>query len=705
MPRKFVVLDDFSGGINDVKDARDIDPNQLSACNNVIGDKQGQLRTVGGVTSHATIDQSTRALQSTYGLFSYATDHVKGASAADTGEDWIALCDNQIDIQLTDITTNTWFSPGSFEESGKIVFSFVDEVLRMSDAAFGATNKNKWYGYVVRTHFKGVNASANTGGRADYDGWYWSHAAIAKPGTYPLKKDTVTATTGNYPSGGDSFNIGISTGGADTGKWSAGTWQIAQSFIYDGNQESMLSIPPSSNTFTTLAMDKVSIVVYGGYADSTLYNQRISGARFYFREDGTDDPWELLTDISITEGSRGGAEGDYNPWVVQSAVTPFRFYTASFDSITRNIETYDILNGFSAEEVSIDLASAGEGYKTSVIANRRGWAANVKFIPKDGSSPVQMRDRIMYTPIGKFDTYPRSNYIDIITGDAEEFVALVPFADSLLAFKESTLYILNIASPSPGNWRKGPVKKFMGIPNRGAYAITDFGVVWANEYGCFIYDGKSIQNITRNRINDATWETFMEASSLIGYDPKKYQVVILGNSNGSAGNGYVYDLRTRSWWPITKPTTLGSEVLTNFVTDYNNELIIGRDNSASATIEIWDMDKAQTHAQDTIYAETKDMDFGNPGRLKKFYSVIATYKSGEIHLTPIDYYLNGSTSIAATTEDFTAAAGWKQIKVIPSSAQDMQSIKLRISNTGVTADRIELNDMSLEYRPRRKVVS
>ena len=48
-----------------------------------------------------------------------------------------------------------------------------------------------------------------------------------------------------------------------------------------------------------------------------------------------------------------------------------------------------------------------------------------------------MRDRIMYTPPNKYETFPRSFFIDVVKGDADEYTALATYGDRLFAFKKN----------------------------------------------------------------------------------------------------------------------------------------------------------------------------------------------------------------------------------------------------------------------------
>lgn len=43
-------------------------------------------------------------------------------------------------------------------------------------------------------------------------------------------------------------------------------------------------------------------------------------------------------------------------------------------------------------------------------------------------------------------------------------------------------------------------KRFCGISHQGASVKTEAGIVWANEYGVFLYDGRGITNLIRGKI-------------------------------------------------------------------------------------------------------------------------------------------------------------------------------------------------------------
>ena len=382
------------------------------------------------------------------------------------------------------------------------VFYFADEALRVADASLGAATEPRWFGFIQRQHFGSLRLTANT----RFKNWYDNSNDLAAPSTL--------AITSGYPSLVSSEAVGFNLTVADVtsgGTYEAVAYQIAASFIYDGNQESLLYVPTSNNTHTPGGNNYTLSVSVRATAP---FNERVSGARIYIRKDDTDDPWALLMDIDLADGVRAETSGDYAAWALNSGD---QVHVNTVKSLSPSLETYEILNGFSHDEKKITISGVGEGYKTAVVANRRCFVANVKTQNEEGQT-VQMRDRLMYTPIGKFDTFPRSFFVDVVKGDAEEFTSLQEFSDRLLAFKNKKMYIINIASPSPANWYVEDIKDFVGVEHPYATTKTEFGIAWCNKFGVYLYDGREVRNVLLNRIDEATWQSFFQRDTLIGYN-------------------------------------------------------------------------------------------------------------------------------------------------------------------------------------------
>ena len=95
----------------------------------------------------------------------------------------------------------------------------------------------------------------------------------------PLPNGTLQITTTGTGTGlelditsidsGAGLSINVSLSSDVNSTWSADTYQLAFSFVYDNNQESLLHVPSSSNTFVVAEGEKVSYVSNTGFKDST----------------------------------------------------------------------------------------------------------------------------------------------------------------------------------------------------------------------------------------------------------------------------------------------------------------------------------------------------------------------------------------------------------------------------------------------------
>ena len=798
MPKGFYTLNDFSGGLNSAMDPRDLAENEISEAENIVMDQRKSVRPLGGDTAHTDVGSGLVAGHITpgYGAFVFESDHEKGSSALDTGENWLAVMDSktanvdlydktgdsftadvfslgsittdvaggggQIDFPTTSTITDSanGFVSAGFQkgdiigitgcssttennlnavrvakvtagtitaqgtpftveasEAGTVtihrlplsVFYFADEALRVADASFGDSVQPFWYGYIKRVDFNGISPSSDV----DYDEWVSVANTLAPP------TDIVVHNT-TYPSAGTGFNIKVasSTGGT----YENVAYQVNATKIYVGGQESLLD--ESIATFTPSGdSHKLTLEVHA----AAPFDKRVIGGRVYARKDGTDDPWALLLDINLRDGVRAEMGAVYSPWVIDSGDD---VKVTGIISLSLNLETYEILNGFRPDEKKITISGNGEGYKTAVIANRRCYVANVKTFNEDGIA-MRMRDRIMYTPIGKFDTFPTSFFIDVVKGDAEEFIKLEEFSDRLLAFKNRKLYIINIASPSPANWYVENIKDFAGILHPYASVKTEFGICWINDFGLYMYDGQNITNLLFNKIKESDWQSFVTEDSLIGYNPRRYYLVVLKDAFANLGDVYVYDFRVQSF--VSGKSAFDDDYnRSNMVVDWNGNMTTvyqtkyfgdlewataadwdGANNTWNVTTDGYNIkewsDTMRSIGEDEFKFTTRDIDFGDPGRKKKVYGLTLTYKSDTNQTQPIYYATDGSTSFSSQlTGNFASGSGWQKLRATVSTPIECQSIRFKVTNpstaTGVT-DGIQINDLSVEYRPIYKRVS
>ena len=553
-----------------------------------------------------------------------------------------------------------------------------------------------------------------TGDGTDYltsiKGWYSLDASIQAP-NYGLIGTTAPATSSR------GWNINITTPTNDSSTWIADTYQIAFSLIYDGAQESLLYIPTVNHTFAVVAGDSVRMSAYMQSLDtSSVINKRVTGGRVYFKVLDSEEEWRLLADMDVFHGLRANlSTDDWASWgeyaaadLATSTSTTATDLFRACESITMNSDTYRSINGYGPDEISI----SNKSYKAATVVGRTVYVGNVRRVDEAGATVIQ--GDAMYKSIpGRFDTFPSSNKIEVNVRDGEDIVELESFADRVLQFKKRTLYIINVGGAFEFLEDKHAHK---GVTHPAAVCKTDYGIAWANNLGCYLYDGRSVKNLLEKNgqkvIDDGTWQSFFTKNGMVGYIPKKRQIVVVKDSTAtSAGDCFLYDMVTRSW--VKGDSKFNDSALkTNFVTDWNNDLIYGHTNG---TIVKWDPAADSTA---TFAFETKDIDFGFPAVRKKIYRARVSYKGNGTGVT-VQYRVNGDnntvnpfyrTQADGSTDNSNSDTtplldvgtdDWVLAELKPvttATANNVYSFQLTFG--GTPAADFEINDISIVYRAK-----
>ena len=643
----------------------------------------------------------------------------------------------------------------------KDVFYAVDGALRICDSDFGNSNSNKWYGYVDRTHSSGLSPG---GSADAHDTWTLASAEIAAPtrgiasidltivGLDGTDNDTITEagifqtahsgeidqlhlavngneakvaqidtynnansvdTTNGQPSGitdwtgdnlsihppaGTGFNIEIVDDNTTVSPGvTAGTYEVATTFIYDaepGEFNAQESLPfKNAGVFAVDALDRITLGVYV----TSPYSPRITGGRVYIRLQNTEDPWNWIADISLKDGVRIDPLGVYTGWTYGAASNANADVSVCMATNTLyNISgllpiTYELNTGISQSAPSITAK-----YKTAVVANRVVYIGNVQY---DG---VIYSDSIFQSPVNKFDIFTKDTEIAASISDGDSIVKLEIYADRILQFKKKKMQIINISQYGSEFLEDTFMHK--GVSHPAATCKTDFGIAWVNKQGCYLYDGQKVNNLLekggRQIIKESDWDTFATNQPMIGYIPKKRQLLVVDdNSTTGTVKIFLYDLVTQSWIKGADGT-LTSQALTNFVIDWNGDLVYAH-TSDTGTFVKWD-DAAETST--SMVMSTKDIDFGNPGQKKTVYKVIVTYQSSNATTNvQVDYGVNGDTTFAYdfTVPELPAANGWQTAELVPdvqSEASNIKSFRLRFATDGTVPAGFEINDVSIVYR-------
>lgn len=483
-------------------------------------------------------------------------------------------------------------------------------------------------------------------------------------------------------------------------------WNVGATFVYDD-----LGIHRQESAITELAdednsSDKIMTIANSTYAPSIKlclkyshnWNPRIVGINLYMKRVSktTNEPWYLQAKYDLIQGKgQIMPSGNEVNFTFDASVGEFQCYFNNEDLLTPNLaDTYTSETGVREDEKSLYSQ-----YKTAVVANRRTYIGGLKVTYEDLTSDSKdiMSDTIIKSPVNRFDTFPLSNKIEAAVRDGDSIVALTEYADRLLEFKKRSLYIINISQDAE-YLEDSHLHK--GILHPGAVTKTDYGIAWVNDFGCYFYDGQKVSDLIekgpRQIISASDWSTFVTETTIIGYIPLNKQLIVLRDCSGSSvGNIYLYDMVTQSW-SIGDSKYTDSKVTTNFVNDWNGDLVLSHESSSDTiTTQKWSDSATSTS---TFELTTKDIDFGQPSLRKKVYKLYVTYTGGTSNNIDVAYAVDGSSSYSQFDANLdSSSATQTELALKPNaSINNIKSIKIKFS--GTAASTFQINDLSLVYR-------
>ena len=447
-------------------------------------------------------------------------------------------------------------------------------------------------------------------------------------------------------SDGDCLIYNIRYGEPKSGNGWNGNYRFEYSWIYDGNQE--------SDTFKFLASDggatetheftgsslfwraHTKIVSAGGFNHASAGSHRITGANVYYMEqensvDVSNDLYHLCT-IDFEKGTKSSFNDAFSDWAETSGGS--HEWESPGNNVPHRIDNPNAVDTFSLNSGRLKDYSLSNNplkpiyFKTAVVANRMAYIANVKYTDINGNDHIK-GDAILKSNVNAFDTFSSDRVIEASVSDGDSIVKLEEYADRLLEIGKKKMTLINISQEI-----EFLEETFLhkGVLHPASTCKTDFGIAWVNRQGCYLYDGQKVNNLFeksgRQIIKQSIFDSWSTTSlgQMIGYIPKKRQLIIRNNqgNSGIAGNIYLYDMVTTSW--VTGGDKLPSDdstaEVTNFITDWNNDLVFAH---SSGTVVKWD---DTSDSSSNISIKTKDIDFGQPGQRKKIYKVYVTYTGG-----------------------------------------------------------------------------
>ena len=726
MAKQSITISRFDGGVNNKDSQKDLPEGFLAEAKNVDVSSVGRIKALGkfeadtfGSGGSTSINLTPSGFTSGKGLFNFNTDEIVSSSnPGDSAGEYVAYTRGSGEVYIGNATETMAekFDMNSNDPSDLIpVYYYANGGLRVADATLRTSNTSS------TTTFIPVE-------RADS---VWTSGAVTKQYyaatsllSAPDMGDIASLSSGTVDPNVSPLYHDLGDPGSDdiivaveavapqsseaSGLWAEGKYIIGISYVYIDGQESKIS----------KFADKVDvsdgniILTSASIADQGM-DKFIQGFRVYAKNfNDIEDDFRLVLDVDLEQGSRTSLGDEFDALQDEGAW----FHTSDpkegtagtnqyYAYVLQNPSslTYSAINGYDLEEHALSFQDDGKyTYQTAVVANQRVFVGNV-FYPDSEGKDRKMGDRIQYTPVRRYDTFPQSYYLDIGTNDGDEIIKIVEFQDRLFVFKKNKLFIIDISSASDTGWKLVGEFENRGVSNSGAVVKTDMGLIWANEHGLFgFFDtvAKLSNSIDDKNGTDGWADNINPDKVQVGFIPKKNQVLILGDANIDGGSdivGYIYDMATQSIVNVTENSVLVDDKTTNFII-HNQELCIMDETGELRRFNI----SPTTHIIDI---QTKEYDFGAPSVDKKINSIYITYK--DANNVSLSYGLDGaaltSTAIsgAVTGNNTLSNSNTRNTeKFTFNSSTTCKSIQLKLSSSSVTEADFLIEDITIVFRPR-----
>ena len=306
--------------------------------------------------------------------------------------------------------------------------------------------------------------------------------------------------------------------------------------VYQGDDTHTSNQKELSNTFqypTSVAEFRGSDM-NEGFSNWGQWNPRIVGANVwltYNNEGAIDDPLWLAT-ISFENTKKSFShdgievESTSEDWDASNEGAGYTVRHQFIKGIpTVPVLTYSLKNGYKHTD------NIHAWYKTHAIVNRRLYAGNVAYYKdkeinlSQDASPDVFPDRILRSPVNKFDILPSSSFLDITNNDGQDIIKLVSFNQKLLVFKNDDLFVIDCSGEIE---YLESTHRGVGISSPTAVCPTPNAIYWVNSQGVYAMDMENPPvNIIKNMIPTDEWvQKIYNPFTHIEYEPQDNLLLI-----------------------------------------------------------------------------------------------------------------------------------------------------------------------------------
>ena len=710
MPKQMLTLNDFSGGLNTKSSPRDIAFNQVQSASNAVLLNSGVVYTSVAPTSKGTAsDIEISDFVNTAFTFNSQYDISSAPNPGDGGysrgnfqgspKEVITLHEGSTGAYNIRFLSRNFNTTGNLSRStnnsisgiAKPVFYYIDGTLYVCDESH--VGKLGDVAFPVRTAIRFVDTN-----RFGVTTFAWVQGAAVgttSDANANINSDSSFSATLNEAGEFEMiYQIESSSGG---GGFEAGDYEWSYTYVDLTEDESLPHVWTSAPSAASLSTGHFFTGVGVKINVASAFREKEKGFRIYTRRKDKNERWSLFLDVDYERGVRKNLFDDYSSWggsgTYRSSGTK---EVTSLVIESPALDTYDSINGYSHTEESIDI----DAYKSACVAQRRAWVCNVSKEDKT------FDDRIYYTPVNRFNTFPDSYFLDIGINDGDSFVAVESLGNRIIAFKQSKIYVINVSSSSDAGWYLEAEYDGHGCTKKEALCKTPFGLCWANEEGVFIFDGTSIPKELTENISDDTWSTDFTSAMSLAFDQKYKQLYVAVDLLENGDNKiYVYDFAKQAWSIVTR-SAADSPAQSNFVHlpdgiyAYEFEEDSGTGTAENITVKKYSL---LDLGGKNLTLQTKDIDFGAPGKIKKVYKVYVTARdAGSGTVLTMNYATDGSTSFSGTPTPSNRTVNNSQYEVNEFTINaDCESVALEFTSNG----KVEISDITIEYRAKYKRAS
>ena len=238
-----------------------------------------------------------------------------------------------------------------------------------------------------------------------------------------------------------------------------------------------------------------------------------------------------------------------------------------------------------------------------------------------------------------------------------------------------------------------------GIPDSANVLLTRYGIICANNYGCFMYGGQAPVELSQ-RIGSVEWRNHLSRGYKvlpIGFQEKTNQLFITesgGVHQTNKCNAWVYNFATNGW---TKRNDEFFCLNNGFTNKLNGDLLFHKSDASNNKLIGYVVNVTLAEGSGNSESKTlelKEDTLGSPGLQKRFYNVKLEVKNE--NSTTLAVYGNGSLieqkSLASNSDYVTKVFTWSTIA-------ESDKMQLKIVSTGQGG--VTIGNVLLEYRPKR----